>query len=167
MPSKAQQKLIDFIENANDLQQLLESIAMPFRRRKLPLTPLKYPLRRKSSKQQRKKGKDGLIELTSKEIENLPAILKPTRFLKKWIRIDLEKAQKQRVWKTATFITPEFFATRLSSKRPSTMYHICFETEKHIFYTKMDNKEQCQECDAKAPVGAEMLLTLQKLALDK
>lgn len=115
-------------------------------------------------KRQRKRDNHKLIEFTAKELKDMPSTLKPDRYKKKWVRLDLGHAQKQRVWKTATFLTNDLFATRLNQKKGALLYHICFETKSHIMYSLTPlGEEHCAECESQLPTGAQMLVTLQKL----
>jgi hypothetical protein len=114
-----------------------------------------------------------LPEYSDEQIKNLPDLIREKgRHNKKWFRLDLGKVEEQRVWKTATFLTENVFVTRMHQKRGAIIYHICFETPKHVLYSKAPRMEDlpqdenyiCTECDQELPSGAGMLILLQKLS---
>jgi hypothetical protein len=141
--------------SSSALQQLQKGL-------KFPIKPPKSRPRRK--KRQRKREQHNLVELTYSELDKLSSCLKPDRYKKKWVRLDLGHEQKQRVWKNGVFLTNNLFATRLTQKKGALLYHICFETKKHVMYARTDlGEKHCIECGADIPESAQTLLTLQKL----
>jgi hypothetical protein len=85
---------------------------------------------------------------------------------KHWVRLEhvYGSSRDRKVWRNARFLSEDVFLTRYNHKRGATLYHVCINTKRWIFYCKVPRGgTHCTECEKPIDESILMLMNLQKL----